>query len=150
MSGFTTAFPDSMKVEMATAIHNFSSGGDLFGLALGIGTPAGTFGAATANYSDLGADEVPNGSGYTTGGFLWTNVQNITPALGSGEAFWSWSVNPTWTGTISTSGCIGYNRSKSNKCVYVGSFGGILIVSSNVLTLVLPTNAAGSSILGLK
>src|SRR5215831_15029055 len=108
MAGFTTAFPTSLKGELPTATHNFTqTSGDVFKCALGIGTPAGTYGAATANYSDLtgNSDEVPNGAGYATGGFAWTAAQNITPATGSAHSYWSWSVNPSWSAaTFSTSG----------------------------------------------
>lgn len=159
MTGFITAFPNSLKVELATAIQDFSSGGDQFAIALGIAAPSGSYGPQTTNYSDLtgNSDEVPNGSGYVTGGFDWTNVQNISPTLGTpdpatfiAECFWSWSVNPSWpAATFSTAGCLIYNKSKSNRAAYIGSFGGTLSVTSNTLTLVLPTNAAGSSILGL-
>lgn len=157
MAGFITAFPNSLKVELATGVQNFANGGDQFAIALGVAAPVGTFDATTTNYSDLGSDEVANGSGYATGGFVWTNAQNVTPALGTpdpttkiAEAFWSWSINPSWAGaTFSTSGCVGYNKSKSNRAAYIGSFGGILTVTSNTLTLVLPANAAGTSILAL-
>jgi hypothetical protein len=152
MAGFTAAFPNSLKLELATAIQDFSSGGDAFALALGVAAPTGTYGPDTTNYSDLtgNSDELPNGSGYVTGGFVWTNVQNITPAISGSECVWSWSVNPSWVAaTFSTSGCVIYNKTKSNRAAYVGNFGGIIPVSSNTLTLLLPANTAGSSILAL-
>lgn len=151
MAGFTTAFPTSAKAELAQALHNFTANtGNVFKVALGIASPAGTYGAATTNYSQLtgAADEVPNGSGYTTGGFAWTAAQNITPTTSGTTAFWSWSVNPSWTSaTFSTSGCIIYNSTNSNRAVYVGSFGGTQSVSSGVLTLVLPTNDSSNAVL---
>ena len=151
MAGFTTAFPTSFKVELATATHNFTTTtGNVFKVALGKVTPTGTYGAATTNYSNLtgNSDEVANGSGYTTGGFAWTAAQNTTPLSSSTTAYWSWSVNPSWTSaTFSTVGCIIYNSSGSNQAVYVGDFGGTQSVSSGTLTLVLPTNGVGTSIL---
>lgn len=151
MAGFVTAFPTSLKVELPGGVHNFNSGGDAFSLALGVGTPAGDYGAATTNLSDLGSDEVStSGTGYSQ--WDWTNGQNISPSHGSvSSSFWSWSVNPTWAGpcTFSTSGCIIFNKTKSNKCAYVGSFGGILTVSGSAFTLLLPVNAAETAILGL-
>lgn len=153
MAGFTTAFPTSLKAELPQAIHNFTTTtGNVFKCALGIASPVGTYGAATTNYSDLtgNSDEVPNGSGYTTGGFAWTAAQNTTPTTSGTTAYWSWSVNPSWTtATFSTSGCIIYNSSASNKAVYVGSFGGTVSVSAGTLTLILPTNDASNAILRL-
>ena len=65
----------SFKVELLTGTHNFTNGADVFKLALFRNTAAivGTFGAATTNYSQMGADEV-TGTGYTAGGFTLTNV----------------------------------------------------------------------------
>ncbi len=153
MAGFTTAFPTSAKVELPTATHNYTTTtGNVFKVALGIASPVGTYGAATTNYSNLtgNSDEVPNGSGYTTGGFAWTAAQNITPTSTGTTSFWQWSVNPSWTvATFSTTGCIIYNSSASNKAVYVGSFGGTQSVTSGTLTLVLPTNDATNALLRL-
>ena len=151
MAGFTTAFPTSFKLELATATHNFTTtSGNVFKVALGKTSPAGTYGAATTNYSNLtgNSDEVANGSGYTTGGFAWTAAQNTTPLTSGTTAYWSWSVNPNWTSaTFSTVGCIIYNSSGSNQAVYVGDFGGTQSVSAGTLTLVLPTNGVSTSIL---
>lgn len=152
MAGYTTAFCTSAKAELATATHNYTTtSGNTFKIALGIGTPTGTYGAATTNYSNLtgNSDEV-SGTGYSAGGFAWTAAQNITPLTSGTTAYWQWSVNPSWTSaTFSTGGCIAYNSSASNKAVYVGSFGGTQTVTSGTLTLVLPTNGAGTSLLQL-
>lgn len=153
MAGYTTAFPTSAKGELPQAIHNYTaSTGNVYKVALGIAAPAGTYGAATTNYSNLtgNSDEVPNGSGYTTGGFAWTAAQNITPSTSGTGAFWQWSVNPNWTSaSFSTGGCIIYNSSSTNKAVYVGSFGGTQTVTAGTLTLVQPTNGVGTSLLQL-
>jgi len=150
MAGFTTAPPTSFKVELPQGIHNFTaSTGNVFKVALGVASPTGTYGAATTNYSNLtgNSDEV-TGAGYTAGGFAWTAAQNITPASTGTQAYWQWSVNPSWTSaTFSTSGCIIYNTSAGNRAVYVGSFGGIQTVTSGTLTLLQPTNGAGTSLL---
>lgn len=153
MAGYTTAFPSTAKQELAEAVHNYTTtSGNVFKIALGIGTPTGTYGAATSNYSNLtgNSDEVPNGSGYATGGFAWTAAQNVTPALTSTTAYWQWSTNPSWTSaTFSTGGCIIYNSSSSNKAVYVGSFGGTQSVTAGTITLVLPTNDSSNALLRL-
>jgi len=151
---FTTAMPTSFKVEILEAIHNFTTtSGNAFSVALGIATPAGTYGAATTNYSNLtgNSDEIPNGSGYATGGFTWTAAQNITPVSSGTTAYTSWSVNPSWTAaTFSTSGCIIYNASQGNRAIYVGSFGGTQTVTAGTLTLVLPTANASNAILRIQ
>lgn len=135
----------------ASGTVTLTIGGDIFKLALGIASPVGTYGAATTNYSNLtgNSDEV-SGSGYTAGGFAWTAAQNITPATSGTGAFWQWSVNPSWTSaTFSTSGCIIYNSSSTNRAVYVGSFGGIQTVTGGTITLIQPTNGVGTSLLQL-
>ncbi len=151
MGSFTTAFPTSFKTELPQALHSFvTTTGNVFKIALGKVSPSGTYGAATTNYSDLtgASDEVSSGGGYTTGGFAWTAAQNTTPTSSGTSAFWSWSVNPSWTSaTFSTVGCIIYNTSSSNKAVYVGDFGGTQTVAAGTLTLVLPTNNSASAIL---
>lgn len=153
MAGLTTSFPTSFKGELPQAIHNFTiTTGHVFKVPLCKTSPAGTYGAATTNYSDLtgNSDEVASGGGYTTGGFAWTAAQNITPLTSGTTAYWSWSVNPSWTSaTFSTAGCLIYNSSASNKCVYVGDFGGNQSVSAGTFTLVLPSNSNTTSILRL-
>lgn len=153
MAGFSTAFPYSFKAELPQALHDFTqTTGHVFKVALGIGSPTGTYNASTVNYSELvsNSDEVPNGSGYTTGGFAWTAGQNITPQVSAGVAFWSWSVNPSWAAaTFDTSGCLIYNSDSGNRVVYVGSFGGVQSLTAATLTLALPTNGAGTSIINI-
>jgi len=151
MAGFTTAMPTSFKGELPQAIHNFTATtGHVFKAALGKASPTGTYGAATTNYSDLtgNSDELSNGSGYTTGGFAWTAAQNITPLTSGTTAYWQWSTNPSWTSASFTArGVIIYNSSASNKAVYVGDLGGDQTVVSGTFTLVLPSNAVGTSLL---
>ena len=155
MAGYTTAMPTSFKGELPQAVHNFTiTTGNDFKCALGKGsaTVTGTYGAATTNYSNLtgGSDEIPNGSGYTTGGFDFTAANNLTPLTSGTGAYWQWNVNPSWTSaTFTTGGCIIYNASASNKAVYVGSFGGDQTVTSGTFTLVQPTNGVGTSLLQL-
>lgn len=153
MSGFTTAFPTSLKGELARAKHDFSTGGHIFKCALGKGSVSGTYGPATTNYSDMaGAGDEVSGPGYVVGGFAWTAAQNITPQVNvpSSKAYWSWSVNPQWGGaTFDISGCVIYNTNFGNAAVYVGSFGGARTVASATLTLILPSNGPTTSILGL-
>jgi hypothetical protein len=154
MAGYTTAMPTSFKQELAQAIHNFTATtGHVFKAALGKASPTGTYGAATANYSDLtgNSDELSASGGYSTGGFAWTAAQNVTPQTGSAKAYWQWSVNPSWTSASFTArGVIIYNSSASNKAAYVGDLGGDQTVVSGTFTLVLPTNDSSNALLRIE
>jgi hypothetical protein len=144
--------PTSFKGELPQAIHNFTiSTGNVFKMALVKATPTGTYGAATTNYSDItGNSDEASGTGYTATGFAWTAAQNLTPLTSGTGAYWSWSVNPSWTSaTFTTDGCVIYNSSASGKAVYVGSFGGTQSVTAGTFTILLPTNGVGTSILQL-
>ena len=122
--------------------------GHVFKIALGVSAPVGTFGAATTNYSQLGSDEVANGNGYTTGGVTLT--ANITPATGSGEAYWQWTNNPSWTSaTFSTGGCLIYNTSQTNRVVYVGNIGTQSVTGGTITLLQPASNGPGLSLLQL-
>lgn len=149
MAGFTTAMPTSFKVEILKATHDFSNpGGDTFKLALGKATASvvGTYGASTTNYSNLtgNSDELPNGSGYTTGGNTLTSV---TPVADGTTAVCDFA-NTTWnSATFITSGAIIYNSSSSNEAVAVLSFGGDQQVSSGDFTIIFPSPAASTAII---
>ncbi len=152
MGGITTAFPTSLKVELPSAIHDFvTTTGHVFKAALIKGTPTGTYGAASTNYSNVtgNADEA-SGTGYTAGGFAWTAAQNISPASTGTTSFWSWSVNPSWTtATFTAAGTMFYNSSASNQAVYVGDFGGNQSVSAGTFTIILPSNDSVNAVLRL-
>lgn len=156
----TSAMTTSFKAELAQGLHNFTiTTGNVFKAALFIATTAGTWDSTAANYgtnsgaptvTNIGTDELATGSGYTAGGFVWTAAQNITPLTSSTSAYWSWSANPTWnSATFSTSGCMIYNSTSSNKTVAVFSFGGTQTVTAGTFTITLPTNGVGTSILQL-
>lgn len=149
MAGFTTAMPTSFKVEILKAVHNFTaSTGDIFKIALGKATASitGTYGAATTNYSDLtgNSDELPNGSGYTTGGNTLTSV---TPVADGTTAVCDFA-DTTWSSaTFTTSGAIIYNSSASDAACAVLSFGGDQQVSSGDFTIQFPAAAAATAII---
>lgn len=151
MGSISTAMPTSYKAELAQAKHDHTTtSGHVFKMALVKVSETGTYDATVTNYSTLtgNSDEVASGSGYTTGGAAWTAAQNTTPATSGTTAYWSWSVNLSWTSaSFSTVGCIIYNTSSSNKAVYVGSFGGTVTVSSGTLTVLLPTDDSSNAIL---
>ena len=153
MGSTTTAFPTSAKAELAQALHNYTTtSGHVFNMALIKSAPTGVYGAASTNYSNItGNTDETSGTGYTAGGFAWTAAQNTTPATSGTTAFWSWSVNPSWTAaTFSTQGCMIYNTSSGNRAVYVGDFGGTQSVSAGTFTVILPANGSTTSILAIQ
>lgn len=136
----TTSICSSFKKELMQALHNLDSGGNAFKMALFIGTVAGTYGAGTTNYSNMGADELATGGGYTAGGTAMT-MSGVTEP---GTVARADAANVQWTAaTFSTSGCLMYNTTNGNRAVAVWSFGGIQTVSS--ATFLIQTPAAGDS-----
>lgn len=148
LAGITTALCTSFKVELFKGIHNFSNpGGDAFKLALFKAVPVGTYGVATTNYSDMtgNGDEVPNGSGYTTGGVA---LVNTTPISGGVVAFTTPAASAQWVGaTFDTRGCIAYNSTDGNAGVFVYDFGGVLSVVAGTLTITMPANAQATALI---
>lgn len=150
MAGFTTAMPNSFKVEILKAVHNFTaSTGNTFKLALGKATASvtGTYGASTTSYDQLvsNSDELANGNGYSTGGATLTS---ITPVLDSSTAVCDFD-NYTWTSaTFTTSGGIIYNDTASgNPACAILSFGGDQQVSSGDFQIQFPAAAAATAII---
>jgi hypothetical protein len=150
MPGFTTAMPTSFKVEILRAVHNFTaSTGNTFKIALGKATASvtGTYGAATTSYTNLtgNSDELPNGSGYTTGGNTLTSV---TPVADGTTAVCDFA-DTTWTSaTFTTSGAIIYNDTAAgDPACAVLSFGGDQQVSSGDFTIQFPAAAAATAII---
>jgi hypothetical protein len=150
MPGFTTAMPTSFKVEILRAVHNFTaSTGNTFKIALGKATASvtGTYGAATTSYTNLtgNSDELPNGSGYTTGGNTLTSV---TPVADGTTAVCDFA-DTTWTSaTFTTSGAIIYNDTATgDPACAVLSFGGDQQVSSGDFTLQFPSATAATAII---
>jgi hypothetical protein len=150
MPGFTTAMPTSFKVEILRAVHNFTaSTGNTFKIALGKATASvtGTYGAATTSYTDLtgNSDQLPNGSGYTTGGNTLTSV---TPVADGTTAVCDFA-DTTWTSaTFTTSGAIIYNDTASgDPACAVLSFGGDQQVSSGDFTIQFPSATASTAII---
>ena len=163
MTAPVTAMCTSFKGEMPQALHNFViTSGNVFKVALFKAASllvTLTWGATATNYgagsgvptaANMGTDELAAGSGYTSGGFAWTAAQNITPLTSGTGAYWSWSVNPSWaSATFTTSGCMIYNSTSTNRAVGIFSFGGDQTISAGTFTITLPTNGVGTSILQL-
>ena len=77
--------------------------------------PTGTYGAATTNYSDMGADEA-TGTNYTAGGQA---LNSGTITLSGNTAFVDFADEVFTNLTISADGALIYNASQGNKAVAV-------------------------------
>lgn len=150
MPGFTTAMPTSFKVEILRAVHNFTAGtGNTFKIALAKATASvtGTYGASTTSYSNLTAnsDELPNGSGYTTGG---NTLVSITPVADGTTAVCDFD-NTTWSAaTFTASGAIIYNDTATgDPACAVLDFGGDQQVNSGIFQIQFPSPAAATAII---
>jgi hypothetical protein len=163
---------DAFGSGAATNAGTITFTADTFYMSLITGTPvrtfdgtqtnAGTPGTGVASATNIGTDEV-SGTGYTANGFALTN---ISPAVGTTAAFWSFTTNPSWTSaTLNASAAVIYNYSTAprlghgngitpsasgsavNRTISVHDFGGKQQVTSGTFTVVLPTNAQGTAIL---
>lgn len=166
-SGAVVASVDSSsQVTLSKAHTGAISGGtitftgDTFKMALVKHGPAGTYGAATVNYTDVtgNSDEV-SGTGYSSAGLALTNV---SPTTSSTTAYTTFSGTISWTSaTIDADGCIIYNTNArlggtsgtntqgAGRCCYVGDFGGRQTVTAGTFTVVMPTADASNAILRL-
>lgn len=136
----------SFKSEMIQALQNFTAGtGDVYKLALfrASASIVGTFGAATTNYSQMGADEA-SGTNYTAGGGTLTNV---TPTTSGTTAYTDFLDLVFSNVTITASGALIYNSSKSNRAVAVLDFGGDKTATAADMTIIFPAAAAATAIL---
>ena len=141
LMAITTAMATSYKSELMTATHNHAVGGSNFALALFDATA--TMDASTATYT--GANEIANGSGYTTGGKALTNV---APTTSGTTAFTSFNTPLVWTGaTFTARGAQVYNQSQGNKSVGVFDFGANIPVVAGNFTLSFPTANASAAVL---
>lgn len=144
----TTAMPTSFKVELLKGLHDFTaSTGDAFKIALlkSAAAGAGTYGAASTNYSNItGNSDEASGTGYTSGGNALTNV---TPTADGTTAITDFT-DTTWSGaSFTTCGAMIYNTSNSNSACAVLSFGGDQTVSSGDFQIQFPVAAASTAII---
>jgi hypothetical protein len=138
----------SFKQELLTATHNFTNTtGDVFKLALfrAQASIVGSFGAGTTNYSNMGADQA-SGTNYTAGGSALTNV---TPTTSGTTALTDFADLTFVNVTLTTSGCLIYNSSKSDKAVGVFNFGGDKTATAGDLTIIFPTPDASNAVIRL-
>ena len=137
----TQAIPTSFKVELARGLHNFDlSGGDTFKIALY--TSSADLSATTTVYS--ATNEVPNGSGYTTGGATLTRID---PAS-SGTTGYLDFADAAWVSSSFTArGALIYNSTNGDRAVAVLDFGADKTSSSSTFTVLFPTADATSAII---
>ena len=147
----TQAMCTSFKNEILQAYHNFGTtvtragtGADTFKAALYLATA--TINATTTAYS---ATNEVSGTGYTAGGVTVTNA--TAPTTSGTTAYWTPSAAITYTTVTLTTAfdtVLIYNSSQSNRAVSVHTFGAQTI-TAGTLTLVMPTNAAGTALLNI-
>jgi hypothetical protein len=117
------------------------------------GTPNNSTGG-TPSATNIGTDEVAASGTYAAGGMALTNV---SPILSTNTACGSFS-NVSITGaTISTVSAVIYNTTtrlgastfslSANRTISNHDFGGTQTVTSGTMTLTMPTQAAGTSLL---
>jgi len=139
------AICNSFKTELLGGIHDLDT--DVFKIALfrATGSIVGTFGAATTNYSNMGADEA-TGTGYAAGGQVLTGA-----VLGSGSnVSWLDFADAVWSGlTLTARGALIYNSSKANRAVAIWDFGADKIVVDGMLTVQFPAPDAANALLRL-
>lgn len=138
----------SFKVQILDGIHAFGptvtragTGADTFRIALF--TSSATLDASTTTYSST--NEVPNGSGYTTGGQTLTVSQ--VPTSTSTTAWLDFD-DVTWTtATITANGALIYNSTQNDKAVAVLAFGGDKSSTAGNFTIQFPAANSTSAII---
>ena len=139
----TTSMCNSFKQELLGGVHDLDT--DVLKIALIKATPAGTYGAATTNYSNVtvSSDEA-TGTNYTAGG---NTLGSATISLDGSTAIVDFA-NTTWaSATVSADGCIIYNASQTNKAIAVIDFGGTKTSTNGDFTIEFPTADASNAII---
>ena len=147
-TGFTLSLPTTAAIAAGTL--NFTA--DTFQMCLLIAAPSVTYGPTLTNYAAIGADEVPAGSGYVTGGVVLTDVSAVTSGT---TAYITFGANPTWpSATFSTSAAVIYNASarlsgRSGRTVAVFDLGGVQSISAGSFVLALPPASPTTALIRL-
>jgi len=161
MSGFGSAIlPTTFKKVLPQGLMDFTnSTGNDFKVALGVASPAGTYDATFQKFgtsagapsaTNMGTDEIPNGSGYTSGGYDITAANNTTPLTSGTTAYTTPGINPSWVAaTFTTSGCVIYNATNATWAAYVSGFGGAQTVTSGTFTILFPANTVSTALIRL-
>ena len=139
---FTGNFmPTSFKVEILKGVHNFSTGGNTFKLALY--NNSASFTAATTAYTTT--NEVAASGSYAAGGGSLTNV---TPTSSGTTALTDFADLSFTTATITAYGALIYNDTATgNPAVAVLDFGGAKTSTAGTFTIVFPAATAPGAII---
>lgn len=146
----STSVELSKATSTSLSATSLTFAGDAFKLALIKVGPAGTYGAASVNFSDItGNSDEASGTGYTTGGIALTNV---TPTTSGTTGLTDFSPDPSWTSaSFSATACMTYNTSQrgetANRAISTHDFGGTQTVTSGTFTIVIPVADASNAIL---
>lgn len=137
----SAAICTSYKMEALQGIHLAA---DVYKLALY--SSSATLGASTTAYT--ATNEVPNGSGYATGG---TTLTGFTVSNPSGTtAILDFSTDASWASASFTArGALLYNSSRSNKAVAVLDFGSDITATAGTFTVTFPTADAANALIRL-
>ena len=142
----TTALCTSFKKELLEAKHNFLlTGGSTFKLALIKASMAGTYGAASTNYSDItGNSDEASGTNYTAGG---ANLTRIDPSVSGTTALTDFADLTFLTVTITARAAMIYNSSQSNRAVSIHDFGADKSASGGDFVITFPAADASNAII---
>ena len=139
----TTAMCNSFKEELLGGVHDLDT--DSLKVALIKSSPTGTYGAATANYSDITGDtDEAVGTNYTAGG---QTLDSATITLSGNTAFVDFADEVFTNLTISADGAIIYNASQGNKAVALFDFGATVTSTSGDFTVVFPTADSSNAVI---
>ena len=139
----TTAMCNSFKQELLGGVHDLDT--DTLKVALIKASSAGTYGAATTNYSDItGNTDEAVGTNYSAGGQA---LDSAVISLSGSTAFVDFADEVFTNLTISAAGAIIYNSSKSNKAVALFDFGTTVTSTSGDFTVVFPAADASNAVI---
>ena len=142
------ALCSTFKKELLEGVHNFTTGGNAFKLALyaegsgGKSSTTATLGAASTVYVTTG--EVASSGSYVTGGAALTKV---SPTLSSTTAITDFADLSFTTATITAMGALIYNDTNGDKAVCVLDFTSNKTSTSGTFTVQFPTADASNAII---
>ena len=98
-------------------------------------------------------NQVPNGSGYTTGGVTMVGPQQLTDTTFH-VSHYDWTTDPSWaSSTITAADCLIWDDTATapvpDPSIYVGDFGSSTFSSSGTFTVVLPPQGYNTSVVRL-
>ena len=142
------ALCSSFKKELLEGVHNFTTGGNAFRLALfaegtgAKGSTTATLGAATTVLVTTG--EVTTSGSYSTGGGVLTKV---SPTLAGTTGITDFADISFTTASITAMGALIYNDTNNNKAVCVLDFTSNKTSTSGTFTVQFPTADASNAII---